>query len=178
MRIRQVKPAFWSDPIIGDLAIPARLTYIGLWGLADDAGWLRLDVPAIAAELYCFEPRARREKDVAAHLAALQAARRIVAEPDCRHASIPTLTNHQRFAAITKRVFTFRNEHEANCHLSTPAGTRGEQAVPRTGKGRKVEELEEESERDWEGGGAGEDTNFYDVGGIDALSSSSSPLRR
>jgi hypothetical protein len=157
MRIRQVKPGFWIDSTIADLSIPTRLTYIGMWLLADDAGWFRWDIPTIAAELYSFESRTKRERDVATQLDVLQAAGRIVREPDCRHASIPTLTSHQRFSAPDKRVFTFLNEHKATCHQPTPAGTRGEQAVPRNGKERSVEE----TERGREGGGAGEGTTDW-----------------
>ena len=52
MRIRQVKPAFWTDARIAALPAPARLFYIGLWMVADDAGWLRWDPSQIANELY------------------------------------------------------------------------------------------------------------------------------
>jgi hypothetical protein len=41
VRIRQVKPAFWADSRLAELPERTRLFYIGLWMIADDAGWLR-----------------------------------------------------------------------------------------------------------------------------------------
>lgn len=110
MRIRQVKPEFFKDGTVAKLSIAGRLTYIGLWMLADDAGWLRLDEPSIALELFGYETRARREKIVAAVVAELLELERIVAF-ECGHARIPTFRDHQRFAGSTKQVFTIEKEH-------------------------------------------------------------------
>lgn len=117
MRIRQVKPEFWRDAKIADLPPVTRLTYIGLWMLADDAGWFRLDVPAIALELYGWEPRKRREDAVGVAVVKLVDAGRIVSF-ECGHGYIPTLESHQRFSVAAKRVYTFKKEHD----LHTPAG--------------------------------------------------------
>lgn len=38
MRIRTIKPEFWSSPDVAALTYPARLTFIGLWNYADDEG--------------------------------------------------------------------------------------------------------------------------------------------
>ena len=118
MRIRQVKPEFFRDSTIAELSPVVRLTYIGLWLLSDDAGWFRLDVPAIALELYGWDLRPRREKVVANAVADLVANGRVVTF-ECVHAFIPTFTAHQRFSVAAKRVYTFRKEHE----LHTPAGS-------------------------------------------------------
>lgn len=40
MRIRTVKPEFWTDSKIVQLPIEARLFFIGLWNEADDYGWI------------------------------------------------------------------------------------------------------------------------------------------
>lgn len=106
-----MKPEFWKDPEVSNLAPVTRLTYIGLWMLADDGGWFRLDVPTISLELYGWDSRARREKAVTAALNELRDAERITVYP-CGHAVIPTMTNHQRFAGETKRVYTVKREHE------------------------------------------------------------------
>ena len=140
MRIRQVKPEFFKDGRIAELTPVARLAYIGLWMLADDGGWFRLDVPAIALELFGYEPRAERETTVAEILEALILAERIEVH-DCGHARVPTLVDHQRFGGETKRVYTIRREHEkcprgpagvAGEPLSgpIPAGARGSPLVP------------------------------------------------
>ena len=120
MRIRQVKPEFFKDGRIAELSPVARLTYIGLWMLADDAGWLRLDVPAIGIELFGYDPRGRRERTVQSVIDDLAAAGRLELH-ECGHGFIPTLIEHQRFAGETKRVYTIKREHEA-CPR-TPAGT-------------------------------------------------------
>lgn len=110
MRIRQVKPAFWTDSRIAELPDSTRLFYVGLWMLADDGGWFRVDVPSMGAELYSYEGRAKRERGVIASLDRLKAAGRIVLH-DCGHGVIPTFAEHQRLAGETKRVLTVKREH-------------------------------------------------------------------
>lgn len=123
MRIRQVKPAFWSDERIADWTPACRLFYIGLWMQADDTGWLRWDTPRMAAELYPFDGRAKRERDVAAFADRIEATGRLLRYP-CGHAFIPRLVDHQRLSVSTKQVKTFQKEHDA-C-MKSPAGTRGD----------------------------------------------------
>jgi|694.fasta_scaffold13640_7 hypothetical protein len=38
MRIRTIKPEFWTDEKIGSLSLGARLLFISLWNVADDSG--------------------------------------------------------------------------------------------------------------------------------------------
>lgn len=118
----------------------ARLFYVGLWMLADDSGYFRWDVAQIGAELYSFEPRVRRERNVASWGDVLETAGRIERYP-CGHAFIPTLTDHQRMSAATKRVKTFEREHErcaadGSGHPRTPADPRPVGNVSPTGTGR------------------------------------------
>jgi len=130
MRIRQVKPAFWSDAVVAALPAPVRLFYIGLWMVADDAGWLRWDPSQIANELYGYESRRRRERDVETFLALLVKVNRVVVH-DCGHAEIPKLTTHQHLSIVSKQVRTIWREH-ADCRGSsgTPAETRGDPPMP------------------------------------------------
>lgn len=129
MRIRQVKPAFWSDATIAELSEKTRLFYIGLWMIADDAGWLRWNASEIARDLYGYEPRGRREKRVQDMFSELVGTERVVLEP-CDHAVIPSLPGHQRLAGSTKQVTTVFSEHLRECvgvsrnppHI--PAGSR------------------------------------------------------
>lgn len=127
MRIRQVKPAFWADARVAALPAPARLFYIGLWMIADDAGWLRWDPSQIANELYGYEPRKRRERDAETYLALLVKADRVVVHP-CGHVLIPTLTVHQHLSVSSKQVRTIWREH-SECTPS-PAETRGDPPTP------------------------------------------------
>ena len=101
-RIRQIKPSWFLDKELrrGTTA-DAREFYIGLWMLADDAGYLSWDEERIAAELYPFEPIARRERNVAKWADVLERL-----DPDephlvvwtCGHARVPKMPGHQRIA--------------------------------------------------------------------------------
>lgn len=52
MRIRTVKPAFWTSPDVTSLPIPTRLHFIGLWNYSDDHGRGVDDVRLIKAALW------------------------------------------------------------------------------------------------------------------------------
>lgn len=112
MRIRQITPAFWADATMADLPPEIRLTYIGLWMVADDAGWFRESIPEIALSLYGYEPRHRRERLVSRALDILAAAGRVVRH-ECGHSQIPTLERHQRIGG--KRSYIWRSEHNVRC---------------------------------------------------------------
>lgn len=127
MRIRQVKPAFWTDSKIAALPPAARLFYIGLWMEADDAGWLRWDVSQIANELYGYESPKRREREAESFLAMLVKAERVVGHV-CGHLFIPKLTTHQHLSVSSKQVRTYQREH-AGC-TQTPAEPRGDPPTP------------------------------------------------
>lgn len=131
MRIRQVKPEFWSDPDISELAPAVRLTYIGLWNIADDTGWFVADASWIAHELYGYEGRQEREATVADHIYQLQVAGKVVVE-GCGHACIPTLPNHQRMTSTTRRVETVKRAHQ-QCFAADSRGQPVHAADSRTG---------------------------------------------
>lgn len=137
MRIRQVKPEFWRDEHLGDLSDTARLVYIGLWMQADDGGWFRENVTEIAADLFPFCSRATRERKVSTSLSVLLSLGRIVSHP-CGHTFIPKMTEHQRFAAPEKRVYTFARQHEKCPAEVIPAGTRGSPRFPATVRSGQV----------------------------------------
>jgi len=121
MRIRQIKPSFFKDPVIAGLAPSVRLFYVGLWLLADDAGWFVWDAAEVGNELYGYEPRGRRERNAAAYLDELVAKERVVRYP-CRHVFIPKFTEHQRLAGLTKQVRTVAKAHE-KCEASPSPAT-------------------------------------------------------
>ena len=52
MRIRSIKPEFWSSPDIAALSDADRLLFIGLWSYVDDHGRGRDDVALIVAALF------------------------------------------------------------------------------------------------------------------------------
>lgn len=52
MRIRSIKPEFWSSPDVAALSDADRLLFIGLWSYVDDHGRGRDDVALIVAALF------------------------------------------------------------------------------------------------------------------------------
>jgi hypothetical protein len=133
VRIRQIKPGFWKDSAVQKNLTPAeQLLYIGLWMQADDAGWFRIDVEEIGAELRPFDVVSDREAFVRATIDHLVELRRIERH-GCNHALIPTLIRHQRFAGPGKRMHAVRDEHLDSCGTG-PAENRG-QSRETAGKG-------------------------------------------
>ncbi|MGH2514001.1 MAG: hypothetical protein ACRDGQ_15125 [Candidatus Limnocylindrales bacterium] len=153
MRIRQIKPSFWSDSNISDLADATRLFYVGLWMIADDAGWLRWDCREVARDLYGYETVRRREARVERMIGELESAGRVRRYP-CGHVEIPTLPAHQHLGSATKQVKTVFNQHLRGCLVSVspqiPADTRGASQSPdtvRNGKERERLEVRNGTER-------------------------------
>lgn len=116
MRIRQVKPAFWTDKVMAGLPKSARLTYIGLWMLCDDAGWVEWDTDTAGAELFPYESVKRRLRELEADLAALVAAGRVIRH-DCGCLQVPHLEEHQRISGV--RSFRARDAHAKHLPRST-----------------------------------------------------------
>ena len=65
MRIRSIKPEFWSSPDIAALSDSDRLLFIGLWSYVDDHGRGRDDVALIVAALYPHDMVAKPRETVA-----------------------------------------------------------------------------------------------------------------
>jgi hypothetical protein len=112
MRIRQVKPAYWTDRTLASLSYPARLFYIGLWCVADDAGYIDWDLDELGALLFPYEVPHRRERHLSAWSVELVACGRVMVL-DCGCAVIPTLEQHQRHAG-GNRSYAARDRHIAH----------------------------------------------------------------
>jgi hypothetical protein len=108
LRIRQVKPAFWSDAKLLRLSAEVRLFYIGTWCIADDAGWFVWDADQVAIDLHM------RPAVVTRSMEALTETGRIVIHP-CGHGEVVHLTEHQRLAGPTRRVETVYRTHLSRC---------------------------------------------------------------
>jgi hypothetical protein len=111
MRIRQVRPEFFTDAVVSRLTPTVRLTYIGLWCVADDAGWMTWDVPQIAAQLYPYESVRVRERRVQAAGESLTEAGRLRMET-CGCAFIPKLADHQKIGG--NKSFPARDKHKVH----------------------------------------------------------------
>jgi hypothetical protein len=115
VRIRQVRPEFFTDAIVARLPADVRLLYIGLWIVADDAGWLDWDPAQIGALLFPFESVRRREAFIVRGGESLVKAGRMTLH-DCGCAQIPTLPRHQRISG--KQSFSAREAHGKHLPLT------------------------------------------------------------
>lgn len=117
MRIRQIKPSWFLDKELRrGVNADAREFYVGLWMIADDAGWFTWDVERIAAELYPYETTNRREKNVwrwSQALALLNEQSPHLRVYTCGHAQVPKMPAHQRIAG--KQAVTTRDKHHLEC---------------------------------------------------------------
>jgi hypothetical protein len=107
MRGRYLMREYWSDSdLFLRLTAEEREVYIGLWMLADDAGWMPRDVPAIAASLFRYEDRAPREARLTTVLARLHDLGK-VESLRCRCLHLPAVARYPRAGRKS-------NEHEQN----------------------------------------------------------------
>lgn len=119
MRIRQVKPEFWSDPDMAALPYPVRLIYIGLWCVADDAGYIEWHPDRIAHDLLGYESTKTRVRHLTEWADQLVKSGHLQMF-DCGCALIPTLSKHQRIAG--KQNFKYREIHSQHMGAKAPAG--------------------------------------------------------
>lgn len=112
MRIRQVKPDFWTDELMAALPDAVRLFYVATWQLADDSGWLEWNIPEIGLRLYGYSARGRRERWVRDRGLVLVGVGRLVIH-ECGHAYVPKLMEHQRVGG--RPVYTIRDAHARDC---------------------------------------------------------------
>ncbi len=145
MRIRQVKPGFWSDAKVAKLPDPVRLFYIGTWNLADDYGWIAWDTAEAGALLYPFRmPVSRRERDIEKWLAELEAADRL-AIYTCGCVHVIRLREHQRVSGVqSSRVRDLHAEAHKDATRKVLSATRPPTKQgplsdsPGSGKGNEV----------------------------------------
>lgn len=96
MRIRQIKPSFWLNEDLAKLSHLARLTWVGLWAIADRAGRMEARPQRIRGQLFPYEP----EIQIDEILSELQTGGFLVRyENDgAWYFEIPNFTKHQRFS--------------------------------------------------------------------------------
>lgn len=54
-RIRSIKPELWHDEAVGEISRDARLLFVGLITMADDAGRLRYAAPGILGHVFPYD---------------------------------------------------------------------------------------------------------------------------
>jgi hypothetical protein len=117
MRIRQIRPEFFTDPVTGHLEPAVQVAYIGLWCVADDAGWIDWDADQVAAMLYPYKSIRVRTRVLKLAVESLSDANRLVFF-DCGCAWIPNLANHQRIGG--NKSFTARDRHQVHTRMDRP----------------------------------------------------------
>jgi hypothetical protein len=107
MRGRYIMREYWGDSdLFLRLTPQEREVYVGLWMLADDAGWMPRDVPAIAAALYRYEDRAPREAIVSDVLTKLRDMGKIEGHRCCVY-----LPSVERYPRAGKKSTEHRENH-------------------------------------------------------------------
>lgn len=134
MRVRMIRPAYWTDADLHTrLTADQREFYVGLWMLADDAGYVAWDRDRVGAELYPYRSPAWRAKRLDGWLAALgeEHARLL----DCGiHVVIPNLPRYQSPPKPSKQNQT---AHDKCLHHLAPRGATGGQVAPAQGFSRE-----------------------------------------
>jgi hypothetical protein len=102
---------------MADLPYGTRLTYMGLWSLADDDGYLRWQVRDIAAELYRFESPRKREARVTIQLAELVSAGRVKVLDCDVHAIIPSIPRYRVKGG--NQTDQYHRVHTSECRVRT-----------------------------------------------------------
>lgn len=105
---------------MAELSPSARLTYMGLWCLADDGGYFELNVAEIGGQLYVHEPKRARERRVLEAIAKLVELGRVELLPCSEHALIPKLPEYRYNAGSL--IFTTQRKHEACGPVTLPLG--------------------------------------------------------
>jgi len=130
MRIRQVKPEFWSDSDMAALPYSVRLIYIGLWCVADDAGYIEWRPERIAHDLLGYESTKVRVRHLPEWADQLVESGHLQMF-DCGCALIPTLSKHQRIAG--KQNFKYREIHAQHIGKSSLGDSQRDRLIGRDG---------------------------------------------
>lgn len=156
MRARLVRPEFWSDSKVAPMADSVRLFYIGLWCIADDAGYFEVDLQSIGMILLAGRRPDQRIKTGEAALRVLVDAGRVQLLACGIHGLIPTIPRHRVQGG--NQSFATQKVHQEDCtDQSVPVRTRPDrpsskresksESVPvRTSPSMYVSESESESE--------------------------------
>lgn len=128
-----IRPAYWTDADLHTrLTAEQREFYIGLWMLADDAGYVEWDPVRIGADLYPYRGLAWRTRRISEWVTVLGC--HVVMLPCGKHLIVPNLEKHQN---VPRPSYPNRRAHEAKCaHMRPSAGREGNL---REGKGRESE---------------------------------------
>ena len=135
VRIRQIRPEFFTDPVTAHMAPATQVTYIGLWCVADDAGWLECDLDQLGALLYPYKSGRVRTQIVVRACIDLEKIGRLL-RWECGCALIPTLSEHQKIGG--NKSFVVRDKHSKHKSIrvhTNPDGSIRNVTVSKVGNG-------------------------------------------
>jgi len=130
MRIRSIKPEFWTSESVGRLSRDARLLFIGLWSFADDSGRGRGAFPAISGTLFPYDSDA--SKSLPRWFAELEAegmVRRYKSEDGNTYYDLPNWLKHQKIEKPSKSRIPEFTESSPNVRRILPEGSPLEQGA-------------------------------------------------
>jgi hypothetical protein len=135
MRVRMIRPAYWTDADLHTrLTADVREFYIGLWMLADDAGFVDWDPVRIGADLYPYRGLAWRQRNIPKWVELLGVHARVL---DCgRHLLVPNL---ERYQTPPRPSYPNRRAHD-KCVQAASGGAKWGQVLE--GKGREGKGIE------------------------------------
>lgn len=140
MRIRSIKPEFWSSEDIAALDWPTRLLFIGLWSYVDDNGVGRDNEKLIMADLFPLEDDPRETlATVSRGLQALCDGGQITRyEVDGRaYLYINAWASHQRIDRPNKPRYPLPTSENANVRQTLATSSRDPRETPATGAGEQ-----------------------------------------
>lgn len=121
-----IRPAYWTDADLHTrLTAEQREFYIGLWMLADDAGFVAWDPDRVGAELYPYRSPSWRSKRMTSWLSDL--GHHVRVEACGRHVVVPNLPKHNH---VPKPSYQNKNAHDVCLRHVAPHGTTGDNGGP------------------------------------------------
>ena len=116
-RIRTIKPMFWEDELVGSLSPVTRLTFIGLFSLADDEGRLPGSAIGIRSRVFAYDEEVTTS-DVHDALYHLHECRRIrlYGNPEQTFIEVLNFKKHQRIDRPQKSLLPAPGPHYPTLH--------------------------------------------------------------
>jgi hypothetical protein len=137
MRIRSIKPEFWTDAKVSSLGYLARLLFIGLWNHADDEGRFKSDPRILKGFLFPVDDKTT-VKDIAGALSELSVSTLVLlTEIDGeKYGCCPNFKKHQKINRPTPSKLPEVTESSVSTHgvISDRSLTEREREVEREGE--------------------------------------------
>lgn len=137
MRIRTVKPEFWTDEIIGELSIPARLFFIALLNYADDEGNFKVRIKQIKIHTFPYD-----DLDIVPLLHELieHNLLRLYVVDNNSYCNITNFKKHQKINRPSPPIHPLFSDNSVNSHILLTEYSRGKEGR-KEGIGKEKERI-------------------------------------